>query len=152
MPRLSTAVEAGGAGERLSSESSLGVEETGDADLLRVGLRQLNAHALRVAAGAGSLGFRFRTHWLLGCCQRQVPDWRGRVRKREARPTARRSPGQCDGYFFSFSIPFVGPLPGLVAQQKAESSPHALQECFRTVSLPLPWPVTSMVELQPAQA
>src|SRR6185503_20473044 len=52
-------------------------------------------------------------------------------------------------YFFSFSIPFVAPLPGLVAQQKAELSPHAPQLCFKTISLPLPWPVTVIVELQP---
>jgi hypothetical protein len=30
-------------------------------------------------------------------------------------------------YFLSFSIPFVELLPGLVAQQNAESSPHLLQ-------------------------
>ena len=34
---------------------------------------------------------------------------------------------------YFFSMPFVEPLPGLVAQQKAESSPHALQLCLSSV-------------------
>src|SRR6266508_2078290 len=57
-----------------------------------------------------------------------------------------------DGYFFSFSIPLVAPLPGFVAQQKAESSPHALQLCLSSTMSPLAWPTTVKVELQPAHA
>ena len=35
------------------------------------------------------------------------------------------------GYFFS--MPLVAPVPGVVAQQNAESSPQALQVCFSSV-------------------
>ena len=45
-------------------------------------------------------------------------------------------PNDGASYFFSFSIPLVAPLPGFVAQQKAESSPHALQLCLSSVCAP----------------
>ena len=38
------------------------VEQTGDADLLRIRSRQFQAHALRAAAGVGLFGFVFRVH------------------------------------------------------------------------------------------
>src|SRR5262245_941470 len=58
---------------------------------------------------------------------------------------------QCrSGYFFS--MPLVAPLPGLVAQQNAESSPQALQLCLSSVMSPLAWPTTVNVDLQPAHA
>src|SRR5713101_7492081 len=55
-------------------------------------------------------------------------------------------------YFFSFSIPLVAPLPGFVAQQKAESSPHAPQLCFNSVCPSFGLPMTVKVELQPLHA
>src|SRR6185369_8157122 len=54
-------------------------------------------------------------------------------------------------YYFSIP-PVLRPAPGLVAQQKAESSPHFWQTCLTWSFLPLPKPVTSMVLSQPGQA
>ena len=48
-------------------------------------------------------------------------------------------------------MPFVGLAFGVVAQQKAESSPHALQTCFTASCAPLPVPTTSTVDWQPGQ-
>src|SRR5882672_9258713 len=53
------------------------------------------------------------------------------------------------GYFFS--MPLVVPAPGLVAQQKTESSPHFSQVCLTSSCLPFPMPTTVMVLLQPGQ-
>src|SRR5262249_3684893 len=53
---------------------------------------------------------------------------------------------------YFFSIPLVAPLPGLVAQQKAESSPQAVQLCLSSVMSPLACPTTVKVELQPLHA
>src|SRR5437870_4925775 len=48
------------------------------------------------------------------------------------------------GLYF-FSMPLVNPLPGLVAQQKTESSPHFAQTCFTSSLAPsLPPPATLM--------
>jgi hypothetical protein len=58
---------------------------------------------------------------------------------------------QCQPDYF-FSMPLVAPLPGLVAQQKAESSPQALQLCLSSTMSPLAWPTTVKVDLQPAHA
>src|SRR6185369_11366187 len=55
-----------------------------------------------------------------------------------------------ESYFLSIS--WVAPLPGLVAQQKAESSPHALQLCLSSVMSPLARPTTVQVELHPLHA
>ncbi len=46
---------------------------------------------------------------------------------------------------YFFSMPLVDPLPGLVAQQKTESSPHFSQTCFTSSLGPcLPSPATLM--------
>src|SRR5436190_15676529 len=58
---------------------------------------------------------------------------------------------QCQPDYF-FSVPLVAPVPGLVAQQNAESSPQALQLCLSSVMSPLAWPTTVKVDLQPAHA
>lgn len=45
-------------------------------------------------------------------------------------------------FSFHFSIPFVGALPGLVAQQKAELSPQAPQVCVTSLFESFPLPTT----------
>ncbi len=58
--------------------------------------------------------------------------------------------GAAGSYYFS--MPLVRPLPGLVAQQKPESSPHAVQLCLSSVVAPFPTPLIVQVPPQPAHA
>src|SRR5258708_19388325 len=46
-------------------------------------------------------------------------------------------------------MPLVAPSPGLVAQQKTDSSPHFSQVCFTSSCAPLPVPTTVIVLSQP---
>src|ERR1035437_6611597 len=52
-------------------------------------------------------------------------------------------------YFFSISMPFMEPLPDLVAEQNMASSPHFEQTCFTSASLPLPLPVATTSTVPP---
>lgn len=72
--------------------------------------------------------------------------------RRGARGRYRHAPPPAAIVSYYFSMPGVGPLPGLVAQQKAESSPQAAHVCLSSVMSPLACPVTVSLELQPAHA
>ena len=74
------------------------------------------------------------------------------VHRRGARGRYRHAPPPAAIVSYYFSMPGVGPLPGLVAQQKAESSPQAAHVCLSSVMSPLACPVTVSLELQPAHA
>src|SRR5436190_20915559 len=61
-------------------------------------------------------------------------------------------PGRREARYFcsvSFSMPLVAPAPGLVVQQKTESSPHWPQTCLTSSCFPLPVPATVIVLLHP---
>ena len=78
----------------------------------------------------------------------------GCSQKKAASPSAVTPPGKETGVagivaarkmLYFFSMPLVDPLPGLVAQQKTESSPHFSQTCFTSSFAPcFPPPTTLM--------
>src|SRR5688500_3252847 len=62
-----------------------------------------------------------------------------------------RGPPLLSCYFLCFSMPLVPLLPGLVAQQKTDSSPHFSQTCRISFLAPFPRPTVSIYVLQPGQ-